>query len=239
MDDDKRIYLGQHFLVDFNIISKIIGSCNVAKTDVVLELGTGYGYLTKEISRLVYAVYSYEIEKELYSGAKSYLSNERNAKIFNEDFFEKCHIEFDFFLSNVPYSRSKEVVKWLSFHEFREAILLVQKEFSEKLIARPGDPNFSVISVISQYCFDIEPLFDVKKDSFLPPPQIESKVVRLRRNTKKMTKDIIYNLEYLFSRRNKKIISLLADNPVSNNKIDELDAESLVKFCNKLIDLKQ
>ncbi len=239
MDDDKRIYLGQHFLVDFNIISKIIGSCNVAKTDVVLELGTGYGYLTKEISRLVYAVYSYEIEKELYSEAKSYLSNERNAKIFNEDFFEKCHIEFDFFLSNVPYSRSKEVVKWLSFHEFREAILLVQKEFSEKLIARPGDPNFSVISVISQYCFDVEPLFDVKKDSFLPPPQIESKVVRLRRNTKKMTKDIIYNLEYLFSRRNKKIISLLADNPVSNNKIDELDAESLVKFCNKLIDLKQ
>lgn len=239
MDDDKRIYLGQHFLVDFNIISKIIGSCNVAKTDVVLELGTGYGYLTKEISRLVYAVYSYEIEKELYSEAKSYLSNERNAKIFNEDFFEKCHIEFDFFLSNVPYSRSKEVVKWLSFHEFREAILLVQKEFSEKLIARPGDPNFSVISVISQYCFDVEPLFDVKKDSFLPPPQIESKVVRLRRNTKKMTKDIIFSLEYLFSRRNKKIISLLADNPVSNNKIDELDAESLVKFCNKLIDLKQ
>jgi 16S rRNA (adenine1518-N6/adenine1519-N6)-dimethyltransferase len=239
LDDDKRIYLGQHFLVDFNIISKIIGSCNVAKTDVVLELGTGYGYLTKEISRLVYAVYSYEIEKELYSEAKSYLSNERNAKIFNEDFFEKCHIEFDFFLSNVPYSRSKEVVKWLSFREFREAILMVQKEFSEKLIARPGDPNFSVISVISQYCFDVEPLFDVKKDSFLPPPQIESKVVRLRRNTKKMTKDIIFSLEYLFSRRNKKIISLLADNPVSNNKIDELDAESLVKFCNKLIDLKQ
>jgi len=239
LDDDKRIYLGQHFLVDFNIISKIIGSCNVAKTDVVLELGTGYGYLTKEISRLVYAVYSYEIEKELYSEAKSYLSNERNAKIFNEDFFEKCHIEFDFFLSNVPYSRSKEVVKWLSFREFREAILMVQKEFSEKLIARPGDPNFSVISVISQYCFDIEPLFDVKKDSFLPPPQIESKVVRLRRNTKKMTKDIIFSLEYLFSRRNKKIISYLADNPVSYNKIDELDAESLVKFCNKLIDLKQ
>jgi len=239
LDDDKRIYLGQHFLVDFNIISKIIGSCNVAKTDVVLELGTGYGYLTKEISRLVYAVYSYEIEKELYSEAKSNLSNERNAKIFNEDFFEKCHIEFDFFLSNVPYSRSKEVVKWLSFREFREAILMVQKEFSEKLIARPGDPNFSVISVISQYCFDVEPLFDVKKDSFLPPPQIESKVVRLRRNTKKMTKDIIFSLEYLFSRRNKKIISLLADNPVSYNKIDELDAECLVKFCNKLIDLKQ
>jgi len=239
LDDEKRIYLGQHFLVDFNIISKITRSCNVAETDVVLELGTGYGYLTKEISRLVYAVYSYEIEKELYSEAKSYLSNERNVKIFNIDFFEKSHIEFDFFLSNVPYSRSKEVVKWLSFHQFREAILLVQKEFSEKLIACPGDANYSVISVVSQYCFDIEPLFDVKKDSFLPRPQIESKVVRLRRNAKKMNNDIIYNLEHLFSRRNKKIMSRIADNRVINKKIDELDAESLVRLCNKLIDLKQ
>lgn len=239
MDDEKRIYLGQHFLVDCNIISQIIRSCRVAKTDVVLELGTGYGYLTKEISRLVFTVYSYEIEKELYSEAKRYLSNERNVKIFNIDFFKKSHIEFDFFLSNVPYSRSKEVVKWLSFHEFREAIMLVQKEFSEKLIACPGDANYSVISVISQYCFDIEPLFDVKKDSFLPRPQIESKVVRLRRNAKKMNNDIIYNLEHLFSRRNKKIISRIAGNPVINRKIDELDAESLVRLCNKLIDLKQ
>ena len=238
MDDDKRIYLGQHFLVDFSTISKIIGSCNVAKRDVVLELGTGYGYLTKEISRLARVVYSYEIEKELYSKAKSYLLNERNVIVFNEDFFAKSHFEFDFFLSNVPYSRSKELVKWLSLREFREAIVMVQKEFLEKLIACPGDGNFSVVSVISQYCFDIEPLFDVKKDSFLPPPQIDSNVVSLRRNKRKMTEDTIYSLEYLFSRRNKKVIPLLGVNPVSNKRIDELDVESLVKISNKLNDLK-
>jgi 16S rRNA (adenine1518-N6/adenine1519-N6)-dimethyltransferase len=204
----------------------------------VLELGTGYGYLTKEISRLAKVVYSYEIEKELYSKAKSCLLNERNVKLFNEDFFAKSHFEFDFFLSNVPYSRSKELVMWLSFRQFREAIIMVQKEFLQKLIACPGDGNFSVVSVISQYCFDIEPLFDVKKDSFLPPPQIDSNVVSLRRNKRKMTKDIIYSLEYLFSRRNKKVISLIGDIPVSNKKIDELDVESLVKISNKLNDLK-
>jgi hypothetical protein len=53
-----------------------------------------------------------------------------------------------------------------------------------------------------------------------------------------MTKDIIYSLEYLFSRRNKKVISLIGDIPVSNKKIDELDVESLVKISNKLNDLK-
>lgn len=241
MEDDKRIYLGQHFLIDFSTISKIISSCNVSKTDTVLEFGTGYGYLTKEISKLSKVVYSYEIEEDLYFKAKSYLRNVSNIKIFNEDFFVQDPIEFDFFLSNIPYSRSKEIMKWLALHDFREAIIMVQKEFSEKLIAFPGDGKYSVVSVFSQYCFDIEPLFDVENDSFLPSPKIESKVMRLmrKRKRKKMTEDIIANLEYLFSRRNKNVVSILNNKDYSNKRIDELDPESLVKISRELNDRKQ
>lgn len=241
MEDDKRIYLGQHFLIDFSTISKIISSCNVSKTDTVLEFGTGYGYLTKEISKLSKVVYSYEIEEDLYFKAKSYLRNVSNIKIFNEDFFVQDPIEFDFFLSNIPYSRSKEIMKWLALHDFREAIIMVQKEFSEKLIAFPGDGKYSVVSVFSQYCFDIEPLFDVENDSFLPSPKIESKVMRLmrKRKRKKMTEDIIANLEYLFSRRNKNVVSILNNKDYSNKRIDELDPESLVKISRELNVRKQ
>ena len=239
MEDDKRIYLGQHFLIDFSTISKIISSCNVSKTDTVLEFGTGYGYLTKEISKLSKVVYSYEIEEDLYFKAKSYLRNVSNVKIFNEDFFVQDPFEFDFFLSNIPYSRSKEIMKWLALHEFREAIIMVQKEFSEKLIAFPGDGKYSVVSVFSQYCFDIEPLFDVENDSFLPSPKIESNVMRLVRKKKKMTEDIIANLEYLFSRRNKNVVSILNNKDYSSKRIDELDPEALVKISNELNDSKQ
>ena len=241
MEDNKRTYLGQHFLIDFSTISKIVSSCNVTKADTVLEFGTGYGYLTKEISKLSKVVYSYEIEEGLYLKAKSYLRNVSNVKILNEDFFAQDPYEFDFFLSNIPYSRSKEIMKWLSLHEFREGVIMVQKEFSEKLIAIPGERKFSVVSVFSQYCFDIEPLFDVQNESFLPSPHIESNVLRLvrKRNKKEMTEDIIPNLEYLFSHRNKNVVSILNNKDYGNKRIDELDPESLVKISMELSDREQ
>ena len=240
MEDNKRTYLGQHFLIDFSTISKIVSSCNVTKADTVLEFGTGYGYLTKEISKLSKVVYSYEIEEGLYLKAKSYLRNVSNVKIFNEDFFVQDPYEFDLFLSNIPYSRSKEIMKWLSLHEFREGVIMVQKEFSEKLIAIPGERKFSVVSVFSQYCFDIEPLFDVQNESFLPSPHIESNVLRLvrKRNKKEMTEDIIPNLEYLFSHRNKNVVSILNNKDYGNKRIDELDPESLVTISMELNDRK-
>jgi ribosomal RNA small subunit methyltransferase A len=241
LEDNKRTYLGQHFLIDFSTISKIVDSCNVSKTDTVLEFGTGYGYLTKEISKLSKVVYTYEIEEGLYFKAKNYLRNASNVKIFNEDFFVQDPYEFDFFLSNIPYSRSKEIMKWLSLHEFREAVIMVQKEFSEKLTAFPGERKYSVVSVFSKYCFDIEPLFDVENGSFLPSPRIESNVVRLMRNRrkKKMTEDIIANLEYLFSHRNKSVVSILNNKDYGNKRIDELDPESLVKISMELSDREQ
>ena len=234
MEGNNRNHLGQHFLIDFRIISKIIDSCNVGNNDVVLELGTGFGYLTKEISTLTKAVYSYEIDSELYSKAKKYLANNANVKIYNEDFFAREHFAFDFFLTNMPYSRSKDIVKWLTFHEFREAVVMVQKEFSDKIMSSPGDKNYSLISVLSQYCFDIEPLFDVEKSSFLPPPKIQSKVLRLRKRKIKITQDIIKWLEYIFNNRNKNISSLFSINEYGSKKIHQLNVEALIKLCNRL-----
>ena len=236
MENDKRTDYGQHFLIDHNTISKIIELCDVRKKDTVLEFGTGYGYLTKEISKLAKVVYSFEIDKELYSKAKTYLMNVENIRIFNENFFAHDPFVFDFFLSNIPYSRSKDIMKWLSLHEFREAVIMVQKEFSEKLMASPGNPKYSVVTVLTQYCFDIEPLFEVGKDSFLPPPQIQSTVIRLKSKEKKMTKDIIANLEYLFSHRNKHVVSLLNNRQYDNIRIHELNIETLVKISNVLND---
>ena len=239
MEDDRRTYLGQHFLIDFKAITKIIELCNVGKKDVVLEFGTGYGYLTKEIAELAARVYTYEIDKELYFKAKSYLVNNTNVMIFNQDFFEQDQLEFNFFLSNIPYGRSKEILKWLSLHEFGEAVIMVQREFFEKLTASPGNADYSVVSVFSQYCFDIDPLFDVDKNSFLPPPKIESKVIRLTRRSNKMNEEIIAGLEFLFSYRNKNAASLLNTKLYQNKKIDQLDVETLVKICNELIERKQ
>ena len=239
MEDDKRKNLGQHFLLDFNIIFKIIKACNVGKNDVVLEFGTGYGYLTKKIAQTAKLVYTYEIDKEIYAEAKNYLIQNSNVVIFNQDFFKQEHHEFDFFLSNIPYARSKEIMKWLSIHEFREAVIMVQKEFSEKLTASPGNEDYSAVSVFSQYCFDIEQLFDVTKNSFHPPPKIDSKVIRLRRKKNNMDLKIISGLEYLFSNKNKNAGTLLESKQYQNKKISHLNVETLVDISNDLIKSKR
>ena len=235
MEDDNRNLLGQHFLIDYNIISKIVESCNVGKNDVILEFGTGYGYLTKKIAEIVRTVYTYEIDKEIYSKARNYLVQNGNVVIFNQDFFKQDENAFDFFLSNIPYSRSKEIMKWLSFHQFREAVIMVQKEFSDKLTAFPGTADYSVVSVLSQYCFDIEPLFDVGKNSFHPPPKIDSKVVKLSRKKNSMNNQIISGLEYLFSNRNKNVASLIDSNHSENMKINQLNVETLIGISNDFI----
>ncbi len=234
MEDDKRKYLGQHFLIDFNIIFKTIKACNVGKNDVVLEFGTGYGYLTKKIAETAKLVYTYEIDKEIYAEAKNYLIQNSNVLIFNQDFFKQEHHEFDFFLSNIPYARSKDIMKWLSIHEFREAIIMVQKEFSDKLTALPGNADYSAVSVFSQYCFDIEQLFDVTKNSFHPPPKIDSKVIRLKKKNN-MDLKIISGLEFLFSNKNKNADTLLESKQYQNKKISQLNVETLVDISNDLI----
>jgi 16S rRNA (adenine1518-N6/adenine1519-N6)-dimethyltransferase len=226
LEDDNRNHLGQHFLIDYNIISKIVESCNVGKNDVILEFGTGYGYLTKKIAEIVRTVYTYEIDKELYSKAKNYLVQNDNVVIFNQDFFKQDEMAFDFFLSNIPYSRSKEIMKWLSFHQFREAVIMVQKEFSDKLTAFPGSRDYSV-------------LFDVEKNSFHPPPKIDSKVIKLRRKKNNMNNQIISGLEYLFSNRNKNVTSLIDSNHYQGMKINQLSVETLISISNDLIKNKR
>jgi ribosomal RNA small subunit methyltransferase A len=235
LEDENRNYLGQHFLIDYNIISKIIQSCNVKENDIVLEFGTGYGYLTKRIAEIVKMVYTYEIDTDLYYKAKSFLVQNGNVVIFNEDFFEQEEHDFDFFLSNIPYSRSKETMRWLSLHQFREAIVMVQREFSDKLTAFSGKPDYSVVSVFSQYCFDIEPLFDVAKESFNPPPKIDSRVIRLRRKKNTINRQIITGLDFLFSNRNKNAASFLDSKKYQNKKISQLDVDTLIGIAKGMI----
>jgi 16S rRNA A1518/A1519 N6-dimethyltransferase RsmA/KsgA/DIM1 with predicted DNA glycosylase/AP lyase activity len=130
-------------------------------------------------------------------------------------------------------------MKWLSTHEFREAVIMVQKEFSDKLTALPGNTDYSAVSVFSQYCFDIEQLFDVAKNSFHPPPKIDSKVIRLRRKKNIMDHEIISSLEYLFSNKNKNADTLLESKQYQNKKISQLNVETLIDISNDLIKNKR
>ena len=105
--------------------------------------------------------------------ALNYLSGFSNLYLVHSDIFKISNIEFHVFVSNLPYSRSKDAIKWLALRKFRKAVIMLQKEFVDKLQAKSGEPNYRLISVIG-HCFRIDILFDVSRTSFFPQPQVDS-----------------------------------------------------------------
>lgn len=235
--------LGQHHLIDRRILKEIIESSQINNEEVVCEAGTGDGILTQELCKRAKRVISFEVDKALYVRALSYLSDFSNLLLINADIFKVKNVGFHVFVSNLPYSRSKDAIKWLALRKFRRAIVMFQKEFVNKLKARPGETNYRSISVICQYCFRIDSLFEVNRKSFWPSPQIDSQVVRLTPyKNNYIDPSTLKTLNYIFSFRNKKASSVaktLGTNPLndlnlSNKRIDQLTPQDLVSLSESL-----
>jgi len=205
--------------------------------EVVCEAGTGEGTLTQELCKHAKKVISFEIDSVLYLRALNYLSGFSNLYLVHSDIFKISNIEFHVFVSNLPYSRSKDAIEWLALRKFSKAVIMLQKEFVDKLQAKPGEPNYRLISVIGQYCFRMDILFDVSRTSFFPQPHVDSQVIRLTPYTgRRMDTQTLNVLNYFFSQRNKKVSSFaraFGAHPSSyykwdSKRIDQLDPQELI-----------
>jgi 16S rRNA (adenine1518-N6/adenine1519-N6)-dimethyltransferase len=225
-------------LVDRRILAKIISAAYIGKDEIVLEAGTGQGILTAELCKYAKQVISYEIDIKLYRKVQEQLLSQfKNLELVNADLFKtKDPHFFDVFISNLPYSRSREAIEWLSTQEFDRAILMVQEEFADKLAARPGSKNYRAISALAAHCFAIEKLFKVRRESFEPQPKVESSIIRII-PINAITREGIRNINLLFSRRNKKAssvaaeIGIIIDANYGSKKIDELEPRHLVQIA--------
>ena len=225
-------------LVDRRILAKITSAAYIGKDEIVLEAGTGQGILTAELCKYAKQVISYEIDIKLYRKVQGQLLSQfKNLELVNADLFKtKDPHFFDVFISNLPYSRSRDAIEWLSTQEFDRAILMVQEEFADKLAARPGSKNYRAISALAAHCFAIEKLFKVRRESFEPQPKVESSIIRII-PVNAITREVIRNINLLFSRRNKKAssvaaeIGLIIDANYGSKKIDELEPRHLVQIA--------
>ena len=225
-------------LVDRRILAKIISAAYIGKDEIVLEAGTGQGILTAELCKYAKQVISYEIDIKLYRKVQEQLLSQfKNLELVNADLFKtKDPHFFDVFISNLPYSRSRDAIEWLSTQEFDRAILMVQEEFADKLAARPGSKNYRAISALAAHCFAIEKLFKVRRESFEPQPKVESSIIKII-PINAITREGIRNINLLFSRRNKKAssvaaeIGIIIDANYGSKKIDELEPRHLVRIA--------
>lgn len=176
--------LGQNFLSNSSIAKKIVELANVSNEDVILEIGPGAGTLTEELLKKGAKVFAVEIDKRLnviLEGLKTY----ENFTLIFEDFL-KLDISFlpkDFkVVSNIPYSITGPILKKILFSDFSEAYLMVQKEVGERLLAPVGDSNRGFLTVVVQTFCTIEKLLTVSKGNFVPNPQVDSVVLKIKRN---------------------------------------------------------
>jgi 16S rRNA (adenine1518-N6/adenine1519-N6)-dimethyltransferase len=227
-------------LVDRRIVDKIVSVANIRKDEIVLEAGTGQGILTMELCRHAKQVISYEVDANLYEKAQEQLLQHfnNNLRLVKADLFKtKDAPLFDIFVSNLPYSRSRDAIEWLSTQKFDRAIVMVQEEFANKLIARPSGKNYRAISALAAHCFNIEKLFKVRKESFVPKPKVESLIIRITPNNP-ISKETVRNINLLFSRRNKNAssvadeIGIIVDvDRYGSRKIDQIEPIDLIRMA--------
>ena len=201
--------LGQHFLVDGDIIKKIIELSKIDVDDIVYEVGSGKGVLTDELCKISKFVYSFEIDPYYYFHCKEKLFY-NNLKLSNLDGFDNAiSIYFDIFFSSLPYYESRNALSWLCQKGFKKGILLLQREFVEKLISSPGDKNYRAISILSQHRFSINILSDVPFSAFDPQPRVDSVLIEVYPKTPPLSKKTINDIQFLFSFRKKNISFLM------------------------------
>lgn len=231
----KRKRLGQHFLTSNAIAKSIALEAKIGKDDTVFELGTGLGILTPLLCENAKKVISIDTDRRLYEKAKSHFSSIANLSIEFGDGF-KQHNVFSIFVSNLPYSKSKDAIEWLANTPFSHGVIMVQKEFAEKLLAK-SSKNRRSVSIIANYAFEIEKILDVGKRNFSPPPKVDSVVLKIIKK-KSLDKDLIHVINKMFSYRRKTIQNIFKQfgkETVIEKRLDDLSGDEIIDLAKEIL----
>ncbi|MDH3204693.1 MAG: rRNA adenine N(6)-methyltransferase family protein [Nitrosopumilus sp.] len=232
----KRKQFGQHFLNSNSIATLIVLEAKITKNDTVFELGTGLGILTPLLCEKADKVISVDIDKDLIHTAKSTFSDIDNLVLKSGDGFKKKD-SFSIFVSNLPYSKSKDAIEWLAQSSFSHGVIMVQKEFADKLLAKSSKKR-KAISIIASNAFEIKILSKVGKNNFSPPPKVDSVILKIiKRNT--MQKDLIQTINKIFSYRRKTVKNILKQfnkETVTDKRIDDLSGDEIINLANQILE---
>jgi 16S rRNA (adenine1518-N6/adenine1519-N6)-dimethyltransferase len=179
---------GQHFLVDRNILSKVIRTAELEKEDVVLEIGPGLGEMTLALARQVKKVIAVEIDRKLVKILKEKTADFSNIMVIEADVLK---IRFEQLgrqghqplkvVANLPYQISTPLLfRFIESRDlFSSLTLTLQREVAERMIASPGGKDYGPLSIFTQSVSDLSIQFYIKPSAFFPPPKVESAVIHM------------------------------------------------------------
>lgn len=183
--------LGQNFLIDVNIINKIIDASQIDEKTGVIEVGPGMGSLTEQLAKNAKKVMSFEIDQRLIPVLKDTLSPYDNVTIINEDILKaniqeavQSHLndcEKIMVVANLPYYITTPILLNLMQQDIPidGYVVMMQKEVGERLNACVGTKSYGSLSIVAQYYTETSKVLTVPKSVFMPPPNVDSIVVKL------------------------------------------------------------
>jgi 16S rRNA (adenine1518-N6/adenine1519-N6)-dimethyltransferase len=180
---------GQNFLVDTNVIDKIIHSINPQPEDHIIEIGPGLGALTRPLLKTLNQLDAIELDRDVIPQLKTLEGSEKlhihNIDVLAFDFTEFKRSNFEHgklrIIGNLPYNISTAVLFHLVSHRncIHDLHFMLQKEVVERIAARTGSNDYGRLSVMMQLYFRISPLFTVAPQCFRPAPRVQSAIVRM------------------------------------------------------------
>ena len=220
---------GQNFLIDANILQKIVDAAQITKEDYIVEIGPGIGTMTQYLAESAGGVAAVEIDKNLIPILKETLSEYDNVSIMNEDILktdikrlaeEKNSGRPVKVVANLPYYITTPIIMGLfeSHAPVSDITIMVQEEVAERMQTGPGTKDYGALSLAVQYYAKPETVLKVSASCFMPRPNVGSAVIRLTRFEEPPVKaddeEILWSvLRAAFNQRRKTLANALANAP--------------------------
>jgi len=235
--------LGQHFLIDKNIINKIIKNARLREDDLIIEIGAGHGELTLPLSEQVRHVFAIEKDAGLCYKLKKSIKDKKikNITVIKGDILKLDLKEIGDFsekkpvvMGNIPYNISSLILKKLIDNKelLSKAVLMFQLEYAKRLTASPGTKEYGALTLLISYHATVKELFQVSRNVFYPKPSVDSMVVEITFDKSYPVEEYLfrYVVNATFSHRRKNILNSLfyymRDVGISKEQLKKLLSEA-------------
>ncbi len=229
--------LGQNFLINEEVVKNIVESSSICNEDLVIEIGPGLGTLTKELLEKAGKVIAVELDKKMVNILEDRFKMYDNIEIIQEDILkvdlqeiikrekQNGKIKYAKIVANLPYYITTPIIMKLLEDELdlESITVMIQKEVADRLIATPGDKMSGAITYSVYYYATSKAIMEVPKESFIPEPEVTSKVIRL--DIRKKPEIEVKNKEFMFkiiklafTQRRKTLLNALKNNSILSSK---------------------
>ena len=251
--------LGQNFLTDNRIASQIVSVAELDSRDTVLEPGAGYGTLTHLLEQRAGRVLAVEKDHRLAEHLRKKFEKSSRVSILEGDVLKVELPSFNKVVGTPPYIISSKLILLLTKRKIDLASLVFQKEFGERLVAKPGSSNYGRISIGVQRSFMVEPVMNIPATAFHPKPKVDSLLLKIlpRQGSVSLDEKLFEDLvRGLFNQRRRlvrssllhylsrehgrpKALTIIEKVDVPKKRVYELTPDDLERLCQQLSEARR